>query len=221
MKMCKSGVLALVAVCLLSAAAFGIEPVVPPWRGEYSTTSQLWDFGYVPQAPAQPPYEYLPDGPAPGGQPPLSSTVALVTPGPGMTWIDIDPDSGREGIWPLSGRIELTVDNHEPPNEFKWVYVGIVWRPQDAGEVPILDGFDPDPDPGHMPRIVEETDLGLGWMATTYEWRIYPNPVWEKFTISGTIDVDQLVVDTWCIPEPGTIVLLAIGALGLIRKRRG
>ena len=32
--------------------------------------------------------------------------------------------------------------------------------------------------------------------------------------------VDQIVIDTICIPEPVTVCLLGLGALALLRKRR-
>ena len=40
------------------------------------------------------------------------------------------------------------------------------------------------------------------------------------FTIGGDVFVDQLVVDTICIPEPATMSLLALGGLALLRRKR-
>jgi len=198
------------------------DDVQPPWwRGQWSTTSQIWEFNFVPETPGgQPPYPYLPDGPAPGGMPPLPSTIVHVTPGPQMEWIPEDPQgSGRIGIWPLSGWIDVIVDNHEPPNEVKYVWVQLTWRPQVLDhEPPRLIGLDPPPSSG--PEIVLEEDLGFGWTETTYKWEIRPNPVDEMFTIEGLIDVDELVVDTWCIPERATLSLLGLGPVALIRRRR-
>src|SRR3972149_3791422 len=86
---------------VVTAAADDVQP--PPWRGQWSTTSQMWEF--MQPTPLVP---FLPDGPAPGGMPPLPSTQVIVN--PISPWIPIDPLSHREGIWPLSGRIDVTVD---------------------------------------------------------------------------------------------------------------
>jgi hypothetical protein len=202
-------------LCVLVVTATAVVDIQPPWwRGQISTTSQVWEF--MQPTPLVP---IPPDGPAPGGQPPLPSTIVIVDPlGP---WIPTDP-SGRMGIWPLSGRMDVIVDNHNPPNEFKWMWVQLTWQPQDPGEIPILSGFFPEPSPNYPPTIVREEQLPFGWYETTYTWRIYPNPPDEKFTIGGTINVDQLVIDTWCVPEPSTLILLGVGALvmGIYSQRR-
>ena len=139
-----------------------------------------------------------------------------------MEYIFDDPASGRIGIWPLSGQIDVTVDNHNPPNEFKWVWLQIIWRPQDAGEEPIIENLSPPAHPDYLPSLVTApVDLGYGWFESTFEWRIYPNPIDEMFTISGTIDVDQLIIDTWCIPEPATVAVLGLGLLPVLLLRRG
>ena len=106
-----------------------------------------------------------------------------------------------------------------PYNDWKIMWVQITWRPQSSGEVPILSLLDPPPHPDHLPEIVLEEDLGAGWTETTYTWWIEDNPPDESFRISGTIDVDELVIDTWCIPEPATVALLGLGGL-LLRRRR-
>ncbi len=203
-------VLAVLGMLLFPTANVWADDILPPeWRGEYSTTSQYWEFSDWQPNPI------APDGSPLGGKPWLPSTQLTVIPGPDMEWIPEDA-SGRQGIWPLSGEIRVIVDNHEPPNEFKWMWVQLTWQPQDQGDVPILDEFDPLPDPQYEPQIVLEESLSDGWYGTIYEWRIYPNPVDEIFRISGNINVDQLVIDTWCIPEPGTLVLLVTAGLGLL-----
>lgn len=213
-------ILVVVALCVAMAQIAVAEDLQPPWwRGQLSTTSQVWEFSDSNTnvgTPAIPP-----DGPAPGGQPPLISTGLLWYPGEEPPWNQwLSEDMGRFGVVPLSGFLDVTVDNHEPPNEFKWVWVQLTWRSQSDGEEPILENFEPLPDPNFLPKIVQKVDLGGGWWESTYDWRIYPNPKWEKFRISGTINVDELVIDTWCIPEPTTMVLLGLGSLFFLRKRK-
>jgi len=207
-----SGVLAVFA---RSAFADDVQP--PPWRGQYSTTSQFWEFMTLNPGPLQP------DGSPTGGQPWLPSTHLIVY--PDGDWIAADPASGREGIWPLSGEMWVTVDNHNPPNEVKYMWVQLTWRydPNKGDKIPpILSDFDP---MYAMPpglTIEPVVDLGFGWYETTYKWEIRPNPPDEFFIISGNILVDELVIDTWCIPEPSTLALAGFGGglLLVLRRRR-
>jgi len=194
----------LFAGLTVTAMADDVQP--PWWRGQWSTTSQFWEFLTADTGPLQP------DGSPTGGQPWLPSTKLTVY--PIGDWIAYDSPSQREGIWPLSGTIDVIVDNHEPPNEWKWVWVQLTWRSQDGTSEPEIYNLDPPADSSYPLHIVATADLGFDWYETTYEWRICPNPVDEAFTIGGNIDVDELVIDTWC-PEPSTFVLLGMGVLGL------
>ena len=219
----------------LAGAPTGGDLYPPSWRGEWSTTSQIWNFdtdpGPVDEFSGEIRY-YLPDGAAAGGQPPLGETHALVTPGGGYLETDTVYQSGRDGIWTTSGYIDVVVDNHEPPNEFKWVWVQITWAPDAVERVsaPTFTGLEPAADPDWPVELISEIDLGYGWTSSTYQWRIYPNPTQESFRIGydasgaaglpGTaIIVDSLVIDTWCIPEPATVGLLVVGGLALLRRR--
>ena len=150
----------------------------------------------------------------------LPSTELLVTPTPGAGWIDMDQAAGRIGIWPLSGWIDVIVDNHEPPNDFKWVWLQLTWKPQELGAVPSVYDIEPLADPRYPVTLVDMKQLGDQWFHSTYEWRIYPNPVDEILKIEGSIFVDELVIDTWCIPEPTPLVLLVLGSLVFFRRRR-
>jgi len=214
-------------VAWLAVPAIADDIRIPDWRGKLSTTSQVWDFGINNAGPADPTgmvygsesngLGLRPDGPAEGGNDPLPSTMLWVY--PDADWIQIDTESGREGIWPLTGRLEVIVDNHEPPNEYKWVWLQVTWRPQSAGSYWHIHNLVP---PGTTdPILIEHVDHGLGWTTSIYEWYIYPNPCDEWFTIAGDIDVDQLVVDTWCIPEPSTLaMLLGVSLMALAWRRR-
>jgi hypothetical protein len=229
-------------LCTLAAAALAApalaEDLQPPWwRGRISTTSQVWEF----DEEIDPCSVLPPDGPAPGGQPPLPSTevfwdpsiCGMPPPPPWDHWMLEDrPVEYEPGQWagygvvPLSGRLYITVDNHDPrPENEKWIWVQLTWRPQDQGEEPIFEAIDPQPI--QAPRIIEEIPLDpdpvLGWRETTYAWELDWNPPDESFTIRGTINVDELVIDTWCVPEPTSAAMLLVGlpvAIWWCRRRR-
>ncbi|HOX56146.1 MAG TPA: hypothetical protein P5205_04720 [Candidatus Paceibacterota bacterium] len=207
------GVLTGVAVGFV-ASAFADDIQPPWWRGQYSTTSQYWEFLTSEPGPLQP------DGSPPGGQPWLLSTHLTVY--PDGQWLPSDLfGSGRVGIWPLSGEMRVTVDNHNPPNEYKWMWVQLTWHDEELKPAtgPILSGFNPmyDPVPGLI--TVPDEDLGFGWYETTFQWFIHPNPPDEFFVIGGNILVDELVIDTWCIPEPSLFALAGLGVLLLAWRR--
>jgi hypothetical protein len=209
--------LLLSAAFLLGGGQAFAEDLQPPWwRGRLSTTSQVWEFN----VPIQPGTVVPPDGPAIDGQPPLTSTHLIWTPGPPPWDHWISDDQGRLGVIPLSGSIEILVDNHDPnPDNEKWIRVQITWRPQDVGEEPIFEYLDPPP--VRPPELVQEIPLGNDWRESTYDWKLDWNPPEEFILIVGTINVDELVIDTWCVPEPAAACLLALGAgVLLIRRRR-
>ena len=76
-----------------------------------------------------------------------------------------------------------------------------------------------------IPAVVaEESEPNQnGWITAAYDFSIEPNPDKEyiglKFS-SYPAYVDQVVIDTWCVPEPATFALLVLGGLALLKRRR-
>ena len=70
---------------------------------------------------------------------------------------------------------------------------------------------------------VEQQLMPNGYLHDTYSIILRPNPLLEEidmFSIQCEIYVDEVVVDTICIPEPSMICLLSLGALIQLQKRR-
>jgi len=214
---------AVVALAAMPALADDVTP--PPWRGQWSTTLQYWEFGPANSGTA----DVLPDGPGPlkegppyePGYLPSTKIIEIVPDPVNPDWIDLDPfGSVREGIWALSGHMDIIVDNHEPPNDYKLVWVQVTWHEGDTQHPDEPHFVNLDPTPINPPAIVDEFVWCNDWKTTVYEWRIEPNPPDEMFRLQGDILVDQLVIDTWCIPEPMTLGLLGLGGLAVLRRRR-
>jgi hypothetical protein len=224
-------VLCLCAIPVLSSA----EDLFPPvWRGEWSTTSQVWEFSEPNDGQADLDGDTLPDGVEPdgfprGGQPFLPSTRLWIWPETGAEWLPEDQPLQYEdnqwvgiGVWPLSGYMDVLVDNHDPhPENIKLIWVQITWRPNMEDEGINFEYFDPDPvaDPVVVNEYFYTPTDPLGWRTTAFFWQLPFNPPDELFRFGGDIHVDELVVDTWCVPVPEP-ALLAIAACGLLLLRR-
>lgn len=204
--------LALSSILCLSlfvqiAQADDLNP--PPWRGQPRTTFQEWTFATPNPMP-------LPDlVNNPYGQP-----GAQVWPGTGQQYWPIW--GGRGGVWPLSGAMEFYIPN-AVGGEYKDIWIQLTWAKQAFMSSPIISTI-----PGGTIQLLSQIDIGptgepapagANWWHSTYNIRIYPNPEFETIRIDGTIMVDQIVIDTICVPEPATMTLLALGGLVFLRRK--
>jgi len=193
----------------LTTGSMAYAAYSPEWRGEPGSTYQLWEFGsddlYIP----------VPDV----NVNPYGASELRVTPATGHDWLDVYGD--EHGIWPLSGEIDILIPNLDELRPEKRIWILLKWQPVDNCFLPTapLVGIS---SPGFEGMSMEQTnmDIGTGWIYSIFDIVIWPNPFEEWITIKGDILVDQLVIDTICIPEPATICLLGLGTLILLKKRR-
>jgi hypothetical protein len=199
---------ALVAVLMVSTA--GAEDLNPPvWRGDDLTTYQRWEFG---DASLSPPPDYASD------PYPLESPV--------MTIPDTWPNTAHMasyldmgGVWRLESPddIWITIQNYDNENPLKYIWMQITFAAE-GGTAPLVLT-----NPGYTGIVVSDPVLmGEHWYVT-YDITLEPNPPSEVIVIQPdacTTYIDEIVIDTICVPEPVTVCFLGLGALALLRKRR-
>ncbi len=205
MKMKKILIVCMPVFLIAGPIAFADDLFPPSWRGEEGSTFQEWDFSTDNVTP-------VPDVVKnPYGEP-------LLRVKPIGDWIS-DP-----GAWPLSGEIDVYIPNWPEPRPEKEIWIQLTWKATD------VDPFLPnEPVVGvtsyplfeflEMSRT-DLVDFVPGWNHSLFKINLYPNPFEEWITIKGDILVDQLVIDTICIPEPATLALLGIGGLVILNLKR-
>jgi hypothetical protein len=214
----------MMTLALLNAAVLAEDIYPPTWRGEPGTTWAEWEFLTNNPQPL-PDQQYNPYGPS----------ATFVYPGFDQAWEE--SWGGHQGVWPLSGVIYIDIPNLNQPNPYKDIWVQLTWATQNqtpfGNEIPYVS----ENITGAQGTLIHEIALGptgvqpsppLGdtWYHSTYLIHIEPNPAHEVIRISGGIMLDEVVIDTICIPEPAVCVMLALmlGSLlsaGAVRRFRG
>ncbi|MFH1748671.1 MAG: PEP-CTERM sorting domain-containing protein [Planctomycetota bacterium] len=223
-----------VAICLLvvGAAALADDVFPPDWRGNYGTMTAGWGFwggeGLGPRVLLQSEAQLIQANP--GG---------FADPFPAWAYINSqvyvhDQLGNRQSVLEINdgGTLAFRLSNYDQDNPQKHLKLQITFR-QSMGAPMTFDvgawTGDPGDPPWNYPNTVaavvdESFDHGDGWQTNSYHIWFEPNPLYEGFGINFTAYpafVDQVVIDTWCIPEPATLslVVLAIGGSALLRRR--
>jgi hypothetical protein len=194
-------------VCILLAFAvvvFADDREPPPWQRQGPrTTFQRWEFSTPVIPPEVDPGAFIPYGPS----------QFTVVPGPGMQWMNFYDN--RQGVWPLSGLMEIVVQNApDHPDWTKKIWLQLTWEQ----EGPILPVLMVD---GHLGQLIEQDSVGgidpaHPWYHTTWLFTLPYNPPFEIITIAGDIMVDELVIDTICaVPEPSSMLAILTSVIGL------
>jgi hypothetical protein len=183
----------------------------PPWRGEAGTTFQQWGFGTKDMGPMLPDdYNNV------FGDPYLAVGLGNVW------WADAE---GRGGVWELWGEIDIVIPNQpeSPPDSWKDIWIELIWK--GAGNDDFkwdrpLVAIETEPLYERMEMVREDTYEPDQWISTLFKITVWPNPAREWIAIKGDIYVDQVIIDTRCVPEPATFAMVSFGALAAFRRRR-
>ncbi len=210
---CFLGVLVIVA--LLAPAAMAEYLNQPPWQGTGGfETYQGWEFD-------------------------TDLAATTVDNAYGVPTLDADTNGawvsefeGRTGLFYFDGWTdypEIGIPNADNANPRKEIWLQITYFAWDGfpGMNYYIDGWGGEgtgfAGPGVAPQIVESTANG-DWVYEAIHWYIEPNPEGETITLESSFGedmyIDQLHVDTICIPEPASLGLLALGGLAVLRRRR-
>ncbi len=204
-----------VMLAVSADVALGDDLFPPPWRGLPFTTYSEWDF-LTPTNPA-PPDGGLPivgDG---GGGGPLANMLG------NLFWDPVFNGSWISGFG--GGQMHFEIPNWIDNRPLKRMQVQITYQ-----QHPLFDGINVvvANDPTGIAGIFEdsESDIPLdplnGLFHRTEQWRIFPNPDNELLIMNVPVDmaITQVVVDTWSIPEPTSLLLGALASVGLLLWRR-
>jgi hypothetical protein len=211
MQCARNTLVPLVALALAVPAVLADDLTPPSWRGDAGTTFQHWGFDQ------------------PGGGPPDAGLnnpygLPLFTPSNGATWDPIDPSGQRTGTYMITfdQTLNFEIPNHGQHGAQKELWLQYVYT--------TIDGIGPtsaviDYSTGSNFTLISSspTDLGGGLYHQLDIYSYADCPPGELVTLSpGSLMspawIDQVVIDTRCVPAPATVGL--IGAAGLIGARR-
>jgi len=209
---------------LVPSAVLAHDMVPPGWRGQEGSTYQEWTFDDADN-PAPPEFLSNPYGSASAG-------ITVAEFGSGWRW-QLSAMGTQTGYWDLGGvgvggtgpdgSIVIDIDNRPltTPDSWKEIWVQITYY-EDINQAPIVIV------PGatlssQQTLLVEHISTGGDWKLDQSVWRIQPNPLHEQVVITadhqwGSI-VDQVVVDTICLPEPAMLSKLLLGGALALRRR--
>jgi hypothetical protein len=210
--------LSYLVLALVAASPAVAEPPVPSWqRGSEGTTFQEWTFADGNSMPS--PVKSTFYNPNAGQMNPVLLNVDTV-----HRWFN---EVGQmQGVWALSGEIDIVIPNYPQQNPYKQIQLYLVWKPEKETDLPIeRSPFLPDSPlvavtPFNEMLMSINDVIEDSWHYSTYDITIWPNPEKEWFTIKGNILVDHVAIDTICVPEPATIIIVAFGMLGATRRRK-
>ncbi len=175
-------------------------------------TYQEWYFT-TSQNPAAPEVDDNPIGDFPA----LTAQIGGAAFFPNLRW--------ENGVWKDTAlTVTIDVPNNEVPNPYKVVTVQMMVQ----GDIVlswVRDGQGNDFE--RLSRLIEPSGTENDpWFLVTDQWRIEPNPMFERFCYGlngfdgGDAAIDWVKIRTLCVPEPASLGLLLAGGGWMMRRKR-
>lgn len=207
-------VLIIVSGNCFAALDLGVLDRAPaPWRtdpiGQSSTTFQSWQFTSYSQAPENSFNSY--------GDPFL--TASSLSASSGNRYHSIY-DYILNGVWQLDDGLSFVVPNDPDTSLQKNIHVQLIY----SGAAPRVYVSPSGGTSEAIPRLGLPVGATMsGWFHATYQITLSPGPISETIHImpafNSSLYLDGVIIETQCIPEPFSALLLGVGAC-FIRCRK-
>ncbi|GAB4150674.1 MAG: hypothetical protein Fur0037_19260 [Planctomycetota bacterium] len=196
-----------IAAALLLAASISAQAPdnPPPWWGQADndTVSIYWSFDN-PAAPLQPTFAVVPSW----FSYPSGTTFGFVN-SPNITHLaNLGGHAGAIGFTGSgAGQVHLDIDNDPRPTWVKLYHMQFDSYATATGSV--VGKIREELSQYKRANMAEQTvSIGQGWNRTTITAMLIPQPDWEgtlfdlNETASGSVAIDELYVDSYCIKPP-------------------